>query len=877
MIEFVTIVSIAAFSVLMLVGTGRWRSELLVSLFNALGGQETGYLGSQQLFRMAQLLGFEGGEEARLSGREMDGRQFAELLDDEDSHVPSDAFSNDMELAMMLCNFPASQPHQIPREDLVKAFFNWVDINHNNRMVKFGEDELCSKDAGGGDEGYEDSEEDYEESEEGDFESLQGFRVPDPVPRSQISTVHLDEQGVHGHSLSGEVLFEMERNRLQAELFTAGMLLELISEETGCEDGVLLRDGRELSTSDPVGDGTLTLKQTIRDCRPLLCRKIYCRNNPGLGREAVVRPELRDVLEPVQALKECRTWVTRNHKGEGYRHMCWLVYSKREVISYGAGLYEPLKPFGYFPQAPCWKLPAGTRQWGGARSDVWSTCLHLPVRQLLDEHAAVMPDRPIPRYQMIVDPNQFVHQTRDGPAWVPCEFGISADGTVSLVGGLRSHLYPQLAQHVARPVLAAALPLLAKLRRPQLLLDGRRLQVVFKAQRILVPGDTGDNSDAEYVGLWHVDGHRENVAAVVLYYYHVDPSLRGGDMEFCGREPMDVVGYGDCRENIHDLGSKSLQQALRAGSKNDKSSAVHNCRVPIGEGTMMVFSNYQMAHRVLRLKNTGSTEASRDFVALFLLDPSAPALLPARSILAGPHLLRRTLAPARVPDSAIKSVLEFLGVWQTDGMRKRQRNRLLSEQLKPSGEFACGGDVYATGNGCFTMIGWLHNMLENRGDRQLEDINPKGFERLAALNLPPEGSDRGLSEVLIALRRAIRVSGHFPPDRRFWGVPSTQAPYVRLGSREILRFAKHLGFDGDPAEWEKEYAYMVRRYGWSQKGCDLFQFSRLVTDEAGLCYLDDAALQAVSLEIYALCDVASWFTQRHQGLAVTNDIKGGAA
>ena len=81
-------------------------------------------------------------------------------------------------------------------------------------------------------------------------------------------------------------------------------------------------------------------------------------------------------------------------------------------------------------------------------------------------------------------------------------------------------------------------------------------------------------------------------------------------------------------------------------------------------------------------------------------------------------------------------------------MRKRQRNRLLSEQLKPSGEFACGGDVYATGNGCFTMIGWLHNMLENRGDREFEDVNPKGFQRLAALNLPPEGSDRGLSEVL---------------------------------------------------------------------------------------------------------------------------------
>ena len=108
------------------------------------------------------------------------------------------------------------------------------------------------------------------------------------------------------------------------------------------------------------------------------------------------------------------------------------------------------------------------------------------MRQLLDEHAALTLDRPIPRYQMIVDPNQFVQQTRDGPVWVPCEFDISADGTPSLVGGMRSHAHPHLAQHVACPVLAAALPLLAKLRRPQLLLDDRRLQVVFKAQRIIV-------------------------------------------------------------------------------------------------------------------------------------------------------------------------------------------------------------------------------------------------------------------------------------------------------------------------------------------------------------------------------------------------------
>ena len=77
-----------------------------------------------------------------------------------------------------------------------------------------------------------------------------------------------------------------------------------------------------------------------------------------------------------------------------------------------------------------------------------------------------------------------------------------------------------------------------------------RWKVVFKAQRILVPGSKADGADSEYVGLWHVDGHRERVAAVVLYYYHVHPQLRGGDMEFCGREPMDILGIGDCSNNF---------------------------------------------------------------------------------------------------------------------------------------------------------------------------------------------------------------------------------------------------------------------------------------------------------------------------------------
>ncbi|CAJ1420010.1 unnamed protein product [Effrenium voratum] len=119
------------------------RSELLACLFNALGGYETSYLSSSQLLRMALLLGFEGGQREWQREylvlcrsynwnpkRGANRRQFAALLDDDDS----DAYSNDIEVATMLCNLQAKQPQQVPREQMVKEFFNWVDLSRSQRL-----------------------------------------------------------------------------------------------------------------------------------------------------------------------------------------------------------------------------------------------------------------------------------------------------------------------------------------------------------------------------------------------------------------------------------------------------------------------------------------------------------------------------------------------------------------------------------------------------------------------------------------------------------------------------------------------------------------------------------------------------------------------
>lgn len=78
-----------------------------------------------------------------------------------------------------------------------------------------------------------------------------------------------------------------------------------------------------------------------------------------------------------------------------------------------------------------------------------------------------------------------------------------------------------------------ALPLLAKLQLPALLLPGP-LQVVVKAQWIVL------DVDDSYEGVWHDDGLREHVVAIVLYYYRMSPSLEGGGMEFASKRRTKV-------------------------------------------------------------------------------------------------------------------------------------------------------------------------------------------------------------------------------------------------------------------------------------------------------------------------------------------------
>jgi len=418
------------------------------------------------------------------------------------------------------------------------------------------------------------------------------------------------------------------------------------------------------------------------------------------------------------------------------------------------------------------------QQHGGSQSDVFSMkATHLidMVRPSLDDLAAKIHDRPVPKYHNLIDPNLFVRSRPDGTTvWVPSEFDVSPDGaTVELVGGVgvgggvldRAHwMDRELIDATATPVLCAALPLLARLTKPCLLLQGQRLQVAIKAQRIELPPKRNEDDVSEYVGLWHVDGDHEPVAAVVLFYYHMDDdSLAGGALEFLDRQPFDVLGYGDtCNNNLDQYNRSTLRAALRP--VDGDCPIIPNCTVPVKTGTMIVFSNYQMAHRVLRMINTSTqTCASRNFVALFILDPAARPLVPARIHLAKPAAMARVLAQLHhggggcggvqgqeedergntrnLPMEPIQLILEFAGVVPSAQSRVSTRNKLLRSQLKLQAHLtASGKPVCCIGNGCFTMIGWLNDMLaeddDDEGSWRHEEFDP-AKRRTLALNVSP--------------------------------------------------------------------------------------------------------------------------------------------
>eukprot|EP00754_Rhynchopus_humris_P035110 Rhum_TRINITY_DN16683_c0_g1::Rhum_TRINITY_DN16683_c0_g1_i1::g.164023::m.164023 len=340
-------------------------------------------------------------------------------------------------------------------------------------------------------------------------------------------------------------------------------------------------------------------------------------------------------------------------------------------------------------------------------------------------------DRFIPKYHNIIDPNLFVQKGR----WAATEWDVSEGGVPSIVGGALAHAEASVVDSVFTPILRLALPVLCQqLQRPALYFKGRRLQAVVKAQRIVVPpagvkleGEDVDGEGGSYTGLWHVDGDVEDIVAVVLYYYNVDEGLEGGSMEFASKGRVEVVGYGDCAAQTYfSLTPRQLKESMGNG-------VFRRCKVPVETGTVLVFSNHQMVHRVLKMVNRrgDGREASRDFAAMFIVNPRTK-LPSASAYLASPE---RQL--------------------QTQEDRLATRLTKLRAQLSPSGSFGENSNVYATGNGCFRMLSWLNERLEQSA---LADSDPGWQPVFASLSLSPAGLNRGMSELVSSEGGAVAWS-----------------------------------------------------------------------------------------------------------------------
>jgi hypothetical protein len=374
-----------------------------------------------------------------------------------------------------------------------------------------------------------------------------------------------------------------------------------------------------------------------------------------------------------------------------------------------------------------------------------SPCLHRMVTLNLDKLACKNKDYFIPMYHNIIDPNMTAIKQDSAYKWTATEFlveetRITKFSTMLSLQLVMKRLGHKLVKYVlsnikscledkkipkaniaspisnipieenkelyviAEEILNVALPILGKITKPAILLPGK-LQAVVKAQRIyLKPGE-------EYEGVWHRDGKHEDIVAVVIYYYRVSKQLIGGDLEFIDKQPIREVLMDD--DNFTTTDAK------------EHLSNTPYCRIPVKSGTLVVFSNYQMIHRVLRMICNGLDPkspdgyASRDFLLFFIVDQSKPLV-------------------STKADLTIKK------------NRSKIRTQMFKEQIKPSGMFVPDTEIVCTtGNGSAVQIGWF-NEAENYNWEKEEltwmDGNVEGFDNIKMMNDNPP-VNRGISWV----------------------------------------------------------------------------------------------------------------------------------
>ncbi|GAB5355428.1 hypothetical protein AAMO2058_000204600 [Amorphochlora amoebiformis] len=343
------------------------------------------------------------------------------------------------------------------------------------------------------------------------------------------------------------------------------------------------------------------------------------------------------------------------------------------------------------------------------------------------------------QYQNLIDPNL---QTYPAPAetyphaglpenyefpWMCTECKVDQKLKATIEGPI--HRFTRQAEkpffRALDTLLSAAMPPLHAMYNPKLLLPGK-LQVVVKAQRIIV------NPGEDYEGVWHKEQRYESVVAVVLYYYDygrpVGPhdkkdvgKLQGGDLEFLSRSANTLEDIWDGK--FEETRKRLLEKRVR---------------VPLDEGKMVVFSNYQNVHRVLRCRNSGKVPLSRDFVIFYIIDQGLP--LPSFTVYQSTvSTLRTTLKASmanktksktatsdNVPSNVVDIVLEYASYLNNPAEQFKIRRQLMLDHLEPCGTFGLTSErCYTTGNGDPYLMGVILTLTHTRDTKSQPQPQPQ--------------------------------------------------------------------------------------------------------------------------------------------------------
>lgn len=227
------------------------------------------------------------------------------------------------------------------------------------------------------------------------------------------------------------------------------------------------------------------------------------------------------------------------------------------------------------------------------------------------------------------------------------------------------------------------------------LVTQKRFQVVVKVQSYEM------SNGSEYRGAWHREGiDAERIAAVGLYYPHIDPGTVGGALRLRPSELIYATLGGDRRDPYWPgpgvpIGDWQARK-FASGFPAEGDDAV----IRVKTGDCIVFSNRDFVHRVDRLSRDHSDEHVRDgggpfeaacrvVVAFFVIDTAArlqsTADLGYRKLSLASAKLQSACVPhpllRRIPAKLFNLICRFIGDALDDS-----EARLTQQELRQSRE-----------------------------------------------------------------------------------------------------------------------------------------------------------------------------------------------